>query len=399
VPLHLLDLRSDSEIDNDLLNPRPVSDEKNIWFYWHSGFAHMQPYGRRNVRAWHRRFSRSGWTVRVVDRYPASPLNIANFLDTKDPETFPKAFIDGTIVGDYAIQHTSDLVRWPLLLKYGGVYADVGLLQIGDLDRLWTDTIANPSSRFDVLSYNGGGAEERTLMNYLLCSRPDNPLFARCHELLLALWSADGGKISTEGMWASPLLEGVKLMGDETLSWEENGRTIGSEEGCRILTDYIIQGQAMSAVMGLVDHEDGWNGPEYVTRHVYAIEYMVGSQLINELTAWDGHKAFELMSLSLPKPGEAESAEQQQARVIVEACLRRSFGFKLATGLIVRVMGDTLSSLWRNNEGSDDVLGTYAHWLRHGTIYWCPDEMSPALEFQIMEPFRRGPLLRESEIK
>jgi hypothetical protein len=88
----------------------------------------------------------------VINRLPDSPLNVANFLDISDPETFPRAFVDGTIGGEYAPQHTSDLVRWPLLLKYGGVYADVGLMQIGDLDALWNSTIGNPDSRFEVLS-------------------------------------------------------------------------------------------------------------------------------------------------------------------------------------------------------------------------------------------------------
>ena len=122
-----------------------------------------------------------------------------------------------------------------------------------------------------------------------------------------------------------------------------------------MLTDYIIQGQAMAMVMGLVDDEDGWDGPRYVAEHVYAIEYMEGSQLINSFTDWDGRRAFELMSLHLPKGGEEESEEQKKAREIVEGCLQRSFGFKLATGLILRVLGPTLSSLWRENPGSDDV--------------------------------------------
>ena len=151
-----------------------------------------------------------------------------------------------------------------------------------------------------------------------------------------------------------------------------------------MLTDYIIQGQVMTMVMGLVDVEGDWDGPRYVAEHVYAIEYMEGSQLINEFTAWDGPKAFKLMSLPLPKKGEVESAEQKQAREIVEACLQRSFGFKLAHGLIIRVMGDTLGSLWRKHEGSDDVQGTYAHWLRHGTMYWSQDKIPPTLEFKVI---------------
>jgi hypothetical protein len=195
-------------------------------------------------------------------------------------------------------------------------------------------------------------------------------------------------------MHASPLLSGVPLMGG-SFTIEEEQRKIGAEEVSRMLTDYIIQGQVMTMVMGLVDEEDGWHGPKYVAEHVYGIEFMVGSQLINDITGWDGQKAFRLMSLSLPKEGEAESAEQKQAREIVEACLQKSFGFKLAHGLILRVFGDTLGSLWRKHEGSDNVPGTYAHWLRHAMVYWNQDGIPPTLDFKVIEPFKRGPLLRE----
>jgi len=393
-PTSLLDLRPDSEINHDLLHPRPVSDEKNIWFFWLTGYTNMHPYAQRNIRAWHRRFSPKGWSIRVLDRVPSSPLNVSNFLNTSDPDTFPRAFTDSTIGGDYAAQHTSDLVRWPLLLKYSGVYADVGLIQIGDLDRLWRETVGNPSSRFKVLSYDAGGIGERGLTNYFLASGRDNPLFARCHRLLLQLW---GGKMNTEGMHSSPLLEGVPLMGGE-FTIEDGARSIGKEEVSRMLTDYIIQGQVITMVMGLVDEGDGWDGPEYVAKHVYAVEFMVGAQLINEMTAWNGRKAFYLMSLSLPKEGEVENAEQKEAREIVEACLQRSFGFKLAHGLILRVFGDTLGSLWRKHEGSDDVQGTYAHWLRYGSMYWNQDGIPPAVVFGAAEPLKRGPLLKQSHI-
>jgi len=275
------------------------------------------------------------------------------------------------------------------------VYADVGLIQIGDLDRLWRETVGNPSSRFEVLSYSEGSISLIGLTNYFLASGRDNPFFARCHRLLLQLWDADGGKTSTEGMHGSVLLKGVPLMGGE-FTIEEEGRKIGKEEVSRMLTDYIIQGQVMSMVMGLVDEEDGWNGPEYVAKYVYAIEFMVGSQLINDLTGWNGQKAFDLMSLSLPKEGEVENAEQKEAREIVEACLQRSFGFKLAHGLILRVFGDTLGSLWRKHVGSDDVPGTYAHWLRHASMYLNQDGIPPTLERKVFELLKRGPLLREA---
>ncbi|KAK3058633.1 hypothetical protein LTR09_000198 [Extremus antarcticus] len=398
IPLDQLDLRPDADVDHDLTNPPPVSGEKNIWLFWNSGFAKLHPYTKRNVRTWHRRFFRSGWVVRVMNLVSGSPLNINNFLDTSDPKVFPKAFRDGTIGGTYGPQHTSDLVRWPLLLRYGGVYADVGMIQIGDLEHLWNKSIGNPDSPYEVLSYNMGGPEARALTNYFLCSRRNNPMFERCQRLLLALWDADGGKTSTDGMHASPLLKGIPLLGegDDSLAFEENGRKFEQQEVSRMLTDYIIQGQSMTMVMGLVDEEDGWDGPKYVAEHVFAIHYMEGSQLINELTAWNGPEAFRLMSLSLPKEGETETEDQAKAREIVEECLRRSFGFKLAHGLILRVMGDTLGSLWRKHEGSDVVEGTYADWLRYGTVHWCQDGLPKALQFEAVEPFKVGPLLREA---
>ncbi|PNY29103.1 Uncharacterized protein TCAP_00982 [Tolypocladium capitatum] len=392
-----LDLRPDSEVDYDLVQPRPVTGEKNIWFFWHRGFAHMHPYTRRTVRAWHRRFSKQGWVVRVLDREPGSPLNVANFLDVHDPDMFPKAFLDGTIGGDYAPQHTSDLVRWPLLVKYGGVYADVGMIQIGDLDGAWNVTVGDPNSPYDVFSYNAGGVDGRGLTNYFLASGRDNPLFQRCQKLFLELWAADGGRTSTEGMHSSPLLNGVPMMGGE-LSFEEDGKTYGPEECSKLLTDYIIQGQVMAMVMGLVDEDDGWNGPKYVSEHVFATDYMVGSQLINEMTAWNGPRQFELMSLPLPKDGDAETADQKLAREIVEACLAKSFGFKLAHGLILKILGDTLGSLWRKHEGADDVPETYGHWLRHGTVYWCQNELPPRLEFKEAPAVKIGPLLKEGRL-
>ena len=398
LPPSSLDLCPDSEIDDILLHPPPVTSTKNIWFFWNTGYTTLHPYLKRNIRAWHRRFA-PNWTIRVLDVAPNSALHISNFLDTTDSTLFPRAFTEGTLTGTYAPQHTSDLARFPLLLRYGGIYADTGFMQIGDLDALWNATVGDPASPFEVLSYNSGGPQNRSLTNYFMGSLPENPFFARCHALLLALWAEDGGKTSTKGMCDSALLRGVPHMG-KTFGLPaivgDDGEHLDSEAVGRLLTDYIIQGQAMTMVCGIVDEEGEWDGPRYCAEHVFAIDYMVGSQLINEMTAWDGEKAFRLMSLRIPGEGEKESEDQKQAREIVEGCLSRSFGFKLAHGLIIKVLGQTLGSLWRANEGSDDVEGTYAHWLRYGMVHWCPEKLPPREEWKVEEPIKRGFLLRES---
>jgi hypothetical protein len=235
-----------------------------------------------------------------------------------------------------------------------------------------------------VLSYHGGNVDEYALTNYFLCSNRGNPLFQRAHDLFLALWAEDGGKVKTNGMRNSPLLAGVPMM--TAPSFSEDGKTYSVEEASALLTDYIIQGQALTKAMSTLDLRDGWNGPKYVAEHVYAIEFMVGSQLINDHTDWDGSLAFALMSLPIPHHDEAESDEQKKARTIVESCLSRSFGFKLATGLILRVMGDTLSSLWRQHVGSDNVPNTYAHWLRYGIEHWTQNEVPPSIKCKPQQP-------------
>ncbi|KAM3068867.1 hypothetical protein ACMFMG_011029 [Clarireedia jacksonii] len=113
-------------------------------------------------------------------------------------------------------------------------------MQIGDLERMWNETIGNPESPWEALSYNCGDVDDRWLANYFLVSRRDNPLFARSHKLLLKLWAADGGKKDTEGMHSSPLLKGVPLMGG-SVSFVENGKTVSPEETSKLLTDYIIR--------------------------------------------------------------------------------------------------------------------------------------------------------------
>ncbi|PSR93981.1 hypothetical protein BD289DRAFT_405335 [Coniella lustricola] len=389
IPSSELDLRSDAEIDAILLHPPPVKSEKNIWFFWHSGYANMHPYAQRTVRAYHRRFAPKGWTIRVLDlASPNSPGNVANFLDVNDPQLFPAAFRNGTMTGTYARQHTSDLVRFPLLLAYGGVYADVGLMPVGDLDALWETTVGSSSlhptthKRYEVISYQAGVDGEPDLTNYFLAARKENALFTRCHALFLALWAEDGGRCSTDGMHRSSLLRGLPLPGKAF-----------SPDVQVALFDYIAQGQVVRMVMGTVDEQDGWDGPRYIRDHVYVMDYMSGSQLINDLTAWDGTRAFNLMSLRVPGPGETESDDQKAARDIVEACLSRSFAFKLAHGLIIAVLGETLGSLWRSHPGSDIVPGTYAHWLRYGMVHWTPDVLPQPVEFRMVTTYKNGPLL------
>lgn len=133
---------SHGDLPESLTDPKlPSRGTKSIFAFWHSGIETLPPYLLRNVVAWHRRFAPLGWTIYVVNMVPTSPLYVGNFIDTQSPSVVPAAFTNKTLDGGYVAQHTSDLVRYPLLLKYGGVYLDVGILQFGDIDWLWTEHI------------------------------------------------------------------------------------------------------------------------------------------------------------------------------------------------------------------------------------------------------------------
>lgn len=185
-----------------------MSSEKNVWFSWDKGYACVHPYAKRNIRAYHRRLSPLGWTVRVVD-LSDGPTGISKFLETTDSKFFPPAFHEGRIDGIHRGQTVSDLVRFPLLLTYGGIYADVTTMMIGDLKKLYSSTIFDPTSRYEIIVFNGGNDDAPCcIFNFFMAARPGNPYLQRVLDLYLTLWASDGGHTNIDGMDKNPLVKG-----------------------------------------------------------------------------------------------------------------------------------------------------------------------------------------------
>jgi hypothetical protein len=147
----------------------------------------LKPYLRRNVYAWYQRYSGLGWNIYVLDRVDDSPLNVSNFIDMSDPTVVPDVMRRGSsVTGEYSAQHSSDLVRYPLLLKYGGVYMDVGILMFGDMDRLWEEHIGNPNSPLDYAGFTMADTPDAvSIVNFWMMCSPDNPLVKRAHRIFL----------------------------------------------------------------------------------------------------------------------------------------------------------------------------------------------------------------------
>ncbi|WP_233844355.1 capsular polysaccharide synthesis protein [Cereibacter sphaeroides] len=79
--------------------------------YWHSGVDNAPPLARLCIESWQRR--NLGWTVRVLD-----DVTLAEWVDMHDVlDRNPRI----------TIQAFADVLRWRLLARHGGVWADATL--------------------------------------------------------------------------------------------------------------------------------------------------------------------------------------------------------------------------------------------------------------------------------
>jgi hypothetical protein len=167
-----LDLRSDDEILQTLTRHAPITSEKNIWAFWHSGVLDMPPWCRRNVFDWVRICS-PGWTIRVLDNVPESYNYALNYLDR---QSLAQAFVEGTMDGPYLGQHSADLVRGAALSQHGGVWMDVGSILTRHLDRVCWDRIQDPDDPYEAAV---AVQPSQGIMNYFVACRKGDPFIRR----------------------------------------------------------------------------------------------------------------------------------------------------------------------------------------------------------------------------
>jgi hypothetical protein len=140
------DTRTDAEILTSLGNHAPISSEKNIWTYWHSGVRSMPSWCQRNVINWVRLHG-PDWTVRVLDHVPGSPNHALKWIDA---EVLPEAFVKGTMTGPYVGPHSADFLRGAALFAYGGAWMDVGNILFRNLEKVCWEQLENEESPYTV---------------------------------------------------------------------------------------------------------------------------------------------------------------------------------------------------------------------------------------------------------
>lgn len=168
----ITDHRSDEEILNSLTRYAPVTSEKNIWAFWHSGIKNMPGWCQRNVINWIRICSPS-WTVRILDHIPES----ANYALKHVPaDLLPEAFVNKDMNGPYVGPHSADFLRGACLYQHGGVFIDVGCLLIRHMDHIGWDKLEDPSSPYQIaipLLY------DQMTANHFVAARKGDPFIKR----------------------------------------------------------------------------------------------------------------------------------------------------------------------------------------------------------------------------
>ena len=166
------DTRSDDEIFKSLTQYISVTSEKNIWAFWDSGFSNVPAWCQRNVLNWVRLCSPS-WTVRVLDSVSKSPNYALKYVPT---EALPECFVKGTMDGEYVGQHSADFLRGACLYLHGGIWLDVGIILIRDIERICWKKILDPESPFQVAVAWGNGTN---VGNYFVSTRKHDPFIKR----------------------------------------------------------------------------------------------------------------------------------------------------------------------------------------------------------------------------
>ncbi|KAJ5689351.1 hypothetical protein N7462_003743 [Penicillium macrosclerotiorum] len=353
------DCREDAEILAALQEHRPVTSEKNVWAYWHAGLQNMPKWCQRNVIDWVRILG-PDWTIRVLDSVAGSVNNVLRFVPE---DLLPPAFVDQTMDGPFARQHSSDFARTACLYNHGGVWIDVGIMLSRHLDRICWRELEDSSSPYQVAISMMWGM---CAINFFIASRKGNPFIYQWHRLFLHIW---GDKKNAKGSISNPLIAPILPQ-----MWE------GKLEGWKMdwgdnvaMLEYVMQIGCFTRLLCLEDVGEGLSGIDYWRNHIMGIdtvqevwrkEYEIGFADFSE-------RAFEMLQLPVSGPGADPTAQiYKDAERFVWDTLANQSMWKLfrAAGMDHH---KTLAALLDipENDAKVTAPNTFGALLRYGTVH------------------------------
>ncbi|KAJ8120755.1 hypothetical protein ONZ43_g2618 [Nemania bipapillata] len=338
-----LDLRNDDEIGAWLRKPHPITSDKNVWAFWHAGYTNMPPWVQRNVINWVRRLGPE-WTVHLLDKVPGSETNVSRFVESS---YFPDAFNNGTMDGPNVGPHSGDLVRLPLLWKYGGVWIDAGTFLFRSIDDICWKEIEDPASPYEMAGFTlemRPGVE--CMLNGFIAAKRGNPFIRRWHDIYMALWS--GGVTNAQGFHNHPLLRHLPLLCPPVDKF--NCPNLGTM--METFSDYLAAFMCFERLRKLVDPAPG-------------------DVLLQQQTNWSGARQFELLTAKRTGEGVVKDEKWQAAEKFVTDALAHTSTMKLSHGP-AGALDSFLADLWDSEEHreKDNMEATFAAYLRYGSVHF-----------------------------
>ncbi|KAI1639435.1 capsular polysaccharide synthesis protein-domain-containing protein [Biscogniauxia mediterranea] len=361
IPTEKLDLRTDEEIAAWLQTRHPITSQKNVWTFWHSGYTQMSPWVQRNVINWVRKLGPE-WTVHFLDHVPGSETNVHHYLDSSFfPDAFNKNLMDGPHVGP----HSGDIVRLALIWKYGGVWMDAGTFLFRHLDDICWKQIEDSNSPYEMCAFAiemRPGVE--TIINGFIAANRGNPFIRRWHDTYIALWD---GVTNSHGFHSHPLIRHLPLLCPAVDKFNCPDLNVLMEG----FTDYFGQTMCCERLRKLVDPSDGFNGPEYVSNSVLLFPVMQEMYYFQQVTGWSGTRQFELLTAKRSGAGVVKDERWQAAENFVHDALANTSTMKLSHGP-PGALESFLADLWDSEEhhDKDNIEGTFAHYLRYGSVHF-----------------------------
>ncbi|KAI0116066.1 hypothetical protein F4776DRAFT_637668 [Hypoxylon sp. NC0597] len=361
IPSEKLDLRSDEEITAWLQTRHPITSDRNVWAFWHSGYSQMTPWVQRNIINWVRRLG-PDWTVHLLDRVPGSETNVSHFVDSS---FFPDAFNNNTMDGPSVGPHSGDLVRLPLLWLYGGVWIDAGSFLFRHLEDICWEEIEDPKSPYEMAGFvieMRPGVE--IMLNGFIAAKRGNPFIKRWHEIFKALWD---GVTNSQGFHKHPLLRHLPLLNPPADKLNLPDLKVLME----YFTDYLSQCMCFERLRKLIDPADGFNGPEYYSKKILLFPALQETYYFQQRTEWSGTRQFELLTTKRTGEGVIKDEKWQAAEDFVHDALANTSTMKLSHGP-PGALDSFLADLWDSEEHhhKDNGSGTFAAYLRYGSVHF-----------------------------
>lgn len=141
---------------------------KVLWGYWHMGRENLPPFCELCVRTWEARHP--GWTVVI--------LSDSSFKTYVSPSDLPSTF------ESLKVQHRSDIVRFAVLRRYGGVYLDVSTVCMKSFNDIWE----NPGDAEVMLAMPGWLDCGTKIVNnaIIMALKPHTPYIRRLQQRVLS---------------------------------------------------------------------------------------------------------------------------------------------------------------------------------------------------------------------